>query len=344
MPSITPTSPPREGITVDETARDGFTIGDTSITPGFGDFGTDIADIDFFMSVMDTTYLLTTPESTTISPPRNDIASLLIPCRTAQPGPMSGTVSAVDSLGSPVASLTPSESLPSSEPGGGGGGGPAAQCPSGHGGPCLAQALDLLKHLSAALPPPSCPPAIGGLATPQHSPKAGSPQRSQDAWAQKLLAESKDIVEATRGMLACPCSGDNFLLNIIGMVVLKLLARYAAVARAQGGGGGQQCERLSGASRLARTFPSGAAAYGGARDEDGISRMRAQLVLGELHPIQRLINELSPRLKSASEDVRGNETLTTASLSAAILHQIGSDLHQSLSQLSASIIKRLRQS
>lgn len=339
MSNLATTLSPPGSIVMDEISQEDFTIDDTLMSP-LMDFGTETSDMEFFMSVMDNTqscFLPTPAESTIISPTtRRDIASLLISCKNTQPGSTAQSISSTNSLSSPVLSFTPSDN-PASK----------VQCLSEHGS-CLVQALDFLKHLSSAsTPPPS--PATGSTASQNSmttTAKARQQRSQHDFWAQGQLAESKTIIESISNMLTCSCcADDNFLLNIIGMTVLKLLARYAVVARMQGGGGGPQLDKSSStSSRLARSIPP---LPSGPRDDGDVLRMRAQLVLGELHPVQRLINELSLRLTSASEDVsRGSQetTVTAASLSAAILHQIEGDLRRSFSQLSAAIITKLRQS
>jgi hypothetical protein len=90
--------------------------------------------------------------------------------------------------------------------------------------------------------------------------------------------------------------------------------------------------------------------------------MAAQLVLSELHRVQRLVNQLSPRLKVPKEgDGRnrclepglwgrhqmtgGDEKMTgMAPFSAGTVDRVEADVRKSLSTLSAEIINVLRQS
>jgi hypothetical protein len=195
-------------------------------------------------------------------------------------------------------------------------------CSEGCPGGCLAQALDLLKSVSVS---------SGNL-------------------PQALLLENKMCTDTVSRMLSCSCTEDGFLLTVLSMIVLKVLGRYASAAGRDAAG-----------RHIGGPFTPG---YGTFRaDEcelecDDQQRIAAQSVLGELHRVQRLVNQLSPRLKTPREvgivNSGGNGTLgmtgdscrddtSTAPFSASTMDQIGSDLRKSLSALSLGIIHNLRQ-
>ncbi|KAK7993182.1 hypothetical protein PG989_006563 [Apiospora arundinis] len=357
--NLTPTSPQTSNSIVVESMGEPFAMGDAVMSPDLVDFGTELTDLDFFMSVMDTTYCLPTHESPTISTPRKDIASMLIPGKSAQPGLMTEPLSAMHRMGSlspsPVSSNGQISAGPSSNS--------TSSCLSEEGS-CLTQALGFLKQLSAPQTPPS---SSGGATTPQGTLSALAQTmphphgKSQEAWVQSVLVESKRIIEVLSGTLACECASDGFLLNIVCMTVLKLLARYAVVVEwCPSAGGYSLATAAAGDAHLEKPFTARLArglssnimyeakrvaevvGYEGTRGEDDAGRMRAQRVLGELHPVQRLINDLSPKLKYASEEARRSEGMVTPSISVSVLQQLEVDLRQSLSQLSASVIHRLR--
>lgn len=150
-------------------------------------------------------------------------------------------------------------------------------------------------------------------------------------------------------MLACSCTEGSFLLTVLSMIVLKMLGRYAA-------GAGRDAARRPGCG------------YGTPRaDGDEQQRIAAQLVLSELHRVQCLVNQLSPRLKgprygrrpqgslqgrAADRDIWGcqsgilgdRDDPPATLFSASTMDQMESDLRKSLSTLSLGIIHTLRQS
>ncbi|KAK6858848.1 hypothetical protein PG995_004701 [Apiospora arundinis] len=67
--NLTPTSPQTSNSIVVESMGEPFAMSDAVMSPDLVDFGTELTDLDFFMSVMDTTYCLPTHESPTISTP-----------------------------------------------------------------------------------------------------------------------------------------------------------------------------------------------------------------------------------------------------------------------------------
>lgn len=253
---------------------------------------------------------------------------------------------------------------------------------------CLEEALALLRILSSSSTGSSLSSGLSSRGTVLGAPPEPGNNRPQDA----VLRENQQAIDAITGMLAsCPaCAADTFFLTVVSMVVLKILARYAAAARMPPSAqhpyaaGALTTAKASSANRLVSSIllrgqdQAQAGALAARRGDDGgRERTAAQLVLGELHRVQRLVNQLSPRLKrnsSLGSDVdllgrrgggggvvrgpaawRGAVDVTWAGLgvfsgetestcfSDNTLDQIERDVRCSLAALSAEIIKRLRQ-
>ncbi|KKY32003.1 putative c6 transcription factor [Diaporthe ampelina] len=222
---------------------------------------------------------------------------------------------------------------------------------------CLTQSLELLKMLSA-----------------QHVPQTGlsgsESNETQNATtsgpSHSVLTENKQSIDAVSERLTCPsCAGDSFLLAVLSMTVLKILERYAAAARAQPGGAETTHPEAAKTSRLANSILASSKSqmvvvsrtYNTPRHR---GRRAAQLVLRELHHVQGLVNQLSPKLMRPKDRERrdlGPEELwgrlgragdhdrgPEAPFSATTLGQIESDVRKSLSALSSEIKNGLRQS
>jgi Aflatoxin regulatory protein/Fungal Zn(2)-Cys(6) binuclear cluster domain len=201
-------------------------------------------------------------------------------------------------------------------------------CSDACSGGCLTQALDLLKSISVDV---------------------SGPGSASTSWPQALLVENKLSTDAVHRMLACSCTEDGFLLTVLSMIMLKVLGRYSAAA-------GRDTARQPGCGY--GTPPA---------DGDEQQRIAARMVLSELHRVQRLVNQLSPRLKrrrdtgrppgslqgwGADRDIWGcltgilgdRDDPPVTLFSASTMDQMESDLRKSLSTLSLGIIHNLRQS
>lgn len=172
---------------------------------------------------------------------------------------------------------------------------------------CLTTGLDLLKTLCVM----GVEEAGGQIQTPA------------------LLAENKHNIETVHNMMSCPsCSGDSFLFTIMSMIILKIIERYSVAARAEGSSNGQDF-----------TGPSLAESNHSTRPE----RTAAQLVLSELHRVQRLANQLSTFKKTEDSSADDSGDSVMAQLSPHTLEPVESDVRRSLRFLSAGIIRELRQ-
>jgi hypothetical protein len=160
-------------------------------------------------------------------------------------------------------------------------------------------------------------------------------------------------------MIECSCSEDGYVLAIITLILSKVMAWYAAAA------GRAQINEEDGGSVTGRSSRSTSVHYEQVvrrpevvrnyhlkgKDSD---RMAAQLVLSELHRVQRLVTSLSEKLKTKTE----SEGLTTPSsmasgqigtpaasalpFSASAFNLLEADLRKKLRSLSLNIVESLR--
>ncbi|RAL12383.1 Zn(II)2Cys6 domain-containing transcription factor tpcE [Aspergillus homomorphus CBS 101889] len=143
-------------------------------------------------------------------------------------------------------------------------------------------------------------------------------------------------------ILHCPCSQrDGYLLILLALIVWKVLDRYAAVALPQS----------SGSSGSSSSSSSNSSSHS---EETPPPLLAGQRVLGELHGIQRVMNQLRPRLSTYQGGGQAGSGLwphllptgTDASPSSPPPPVAGSlepELHRRLSHLSSEIIRFLRQ-
>lgn len=134
--------------------------------------------------------------------------------------------------------------------------------------------------------------------------------------AQAIVAENQQTVEVISSILQCQCSQDGYLPTIVALVLFKVMDWYEAVARVLPiSSSSSSSSSLSGAQSLGRDgklsqFSSSSGhspdmvvhqqhhkpGYGA--DGEDLGRMAAQLILSQLHRVQRVVNQLSPKLKS----------------------------------------------
>lgn len=353
---------PRPGHVFATEAADVFSVlGEADMFSSMADFGSDGNDVEFMMSAMDSPFGMPVMDSHAMAEAHHDIGSLLIPPQginidvpssdiSSSIGPISAP-SRTNSFAPDIQALAAGQAEVTLA---------SDTSPCG----CLTQSLDLLKTLSA---PPASHTDLSA-SEPQETPGALTYGSSHS-----VLIENKQSIEAVSERLTCTiCSGDNFLLAVLSMTVLKILERYAAAARAQQSSGVRPSDsEAEKASRLASSILASSKdqmmvlsrTYNTPRNR---GRKAAQLVLSELHRVQRLVNQLSPKLirRPGGADRRGPEQPPelelwgrrdvprgydydrglTAPFSATTLGQMESDVRKSLSALSSEIINGLRQS
>jgi hypothetical protein len=221
---------------------------------------------------------------------------------------------------------------------------------------CLMRTLQFVKTFFSTQPP-AC--AVSNQA--DDATATSNSAYSSHPLAQAVVIENKQTIEAISNMLQCSCAEDAHMLTMLAMIVFKMLGRYAAAAREQPG------EAIKGRDRPTRNVSAKEQIRqlsSHCLENEDLRRRTAQSILSELHHVQRLVNQLSPRLKthgvgaasggrvSGVRDARGDckmssvldgET-TTATFSATTMDQIEIDLRRCLSTLSSEIISMLRQS
>ncbi len=214
---------------------------------------------------------------------------------------------------------------------------------------CLMLALEFLRKFSPAKPSASTlssrPDNLAALTTTQN----GTPP------AQVVVVENKQTIEAVSDILQCSCAEDASLLIMLSMIVFKILGRYSSVA-------GTKLGQFAVDGDMLNKKPPTPSSYF-ADDERG-RIAAAQMILSELHHVQRLVNQLSPRLRTRrvsigeysdgrpdGKEMDGDRRMSlesiepmTATFSSSTLDQIELDLRRCLSTLSSEIINLLRQS
>jgi hypothetical protein len=223
---------------------------------------------------------------------------------------------------------------------------------------CLVRALGLMKQL---FPNPtsnftSAMEEVDQQQQQQHS-NISPPS------IQTVISKNQDTIEAISTMLNCSCAHDGYLLTIMSLIVFKVLGWYAAAAAPKAASTDDEnsgvptpstthSRKLSHSEMVIQDATIvGSYCLEGA-DAD---RMAAQLVLSELHRVQRLVNQLSAKLKlqiahetrynsesSNGSSYKSEDSDFTVPLSAVTLDQIIVDLRKRLRALSVNIVESLR--
>lgn len=248
---------------------------------------------------------------------------------------------------------------------------------------CLERALALLKQLSPQghISPPCSRPMQKCDEQECRRGKTITAGADPAPTLQAVIVENEQTIEAISNMLKCPCSKDTYLLMIMSIVVFRVLSWYATAARgtfATGEGGDPAPGSNSGSStpssskeqqqQQQQQSPRFSGVF--LTDDEEDSSMAGQMVLRELHRVQRLINELSRHLKVKSAAARslahqrhpGDDSSGTGGLgnmehlvhslldsetwspfSSDVLDHMEADLRQRLRSLSLEIVDMLRQ-
>ena len=213
---------------------------------------------------------------------------------------------------------------------------------------CLVRALGLMKQL---FPKPSTPCTTSAT--------QGLDKDTTIPTIQAVMAKNEHTIEAVSTMLQCSCSQDGYLLTIMSLIVFKVLSWYAAAARktpsSDDDNQSVQSSRTfhSRQSSLSEQVVQDPVVVGSYRLEgEDSARMARQLVLSELHRVQRLLNQLSAKLKAQAAK-SGADTPNSLSdgnsdseaalpLSKLMLDQLEVDLRKRLRALSLEIVEGLR--
>ena len=214
---------------------------------------------------------------------------------------------------------------------------------------CLTIALNHLKTL--------CPREFRTSAA-----RSFEAEKPPPSIAQSLVADNERAVEAVDKILECPSSQDGYLLTIVFLVVVKVIDCYAAAGRALHIQHHNHSSYGRGGCATSKSVSADTAYAGG---EENSLRVAVQIVLGELHHAQRLVNRLSKRFeehkaRGGAVDVEPGGTTRSGILvdglkesyddegrkwpfSTLILYQLEEDLRRRLRTVSAGIADMIKE-
>jgi len=207
-------------------------------------------------------------------------------------------------------------------------------------GPCIIEALALMRQLFPHNPSKSCSSHSDAAAA---SAPADGPFSPPQPTFEAITSQNEAVTDACIAMLRCACSEDGYLLAVVSLIVFKVLAWYAAAVHSS-----RLSETVADARSAVGVVVGGAVVEDGYSDEFDATRVAAQLVLGKMHRVQHLVNQLSGKLKARR--LEGNATRGSAGqqeLGGGGLNRLSSvgSLQVSgvmLEQLEVDLRKRLR--
>jgi hypothetical protein len=198
-------------------------------------------------------------------------------------------------------------------------------------GCCLVRAMNVLQHLfpqSRTVTGTACT----NRDTNQQCTTTSETQNLNLPSFDTVITHNKKAMDAVGTMLQCACSQDGYLLAIMSLIAFKVLDAYSAAVTNKS---------------LAPTEPAA---------EEDPAYMAAQTVLGELHHVQRLINQLSTTMKEqsaqsctgAAQDqcglAAGYSVLggsASMPFSSIMLDHLEADMRKRLKRLSSKMIEHL---
>ena len=226
---------------------------------------------------------------------------------------------------------------------------------------CLVSALSLMKQLFHKSSTACSISTMQGFDNPTSFPTIST-----------VIARNEYTIEAVSTMLQCSCSQDGYLLAIMSLIVFKILGWYAAAARRTPSSGHDSTKNPNNNNNNSRNAQSPRKTHSRCisyseqvlndpavigsycLDGEDSARMAAQLVLSELHRVQRLVNQLSAKLKmqaakdrgmgdpAGGSDTEDADCETPLPLSAVMLNQLEVDLRKRLKALSLEIAEGLK--
>lgn len=214
---------------------------------------------------------------------------------------------------------------------------PSLDLPSSCSGCCLLQAIALLRQLFTNLSA-GCSRSSSPSSMEDH--KTFAPNHSS---LETIISKNKQTIETVNTILSCPCSQDAYLLAIMTLIVFKVINWYSKIAR----------DSHAGQQQIPGRRHSISGSMHDLEEDDG--RIAGQLILSELHCVQRLVTQLSRRLKadairSGMGQLLPDESRTTpreasdgwVPFSEAFLDQLEADLRKGLHTLFSEIVGMLR--
>lgn len=207
---------------------------------------------------------------------------------------------------------------------------------SGPSGCCLIQALELLKKLFPGSATCTCIHNSTCTEAKRNGPDQHIPT------IQRVIAENKQTLESIHAMLQCPCveADSSYLLAVISLVVCKVLAWYKAAVQGVPVETQQPNIAYKDPCHAELVLQAPGVVDGYCLDGDDKARMAGQLVLSELHRVQRLINVLASRRRPSP----GSLHVSPAELpffSPFWVEQLETDLRKRVRALSLEIVELL---
>lgn len=221
----------------------------------------------------------------------------------------------------------------------------SSQSPIEHSQPhcCLTAALDTLSRLF-----PKSRSACS-------SPTSRGPVYNPPTLA-SIISQNKQITQTVSEVLECSCSQDAYLLSAAALIMLKLLAGYAAAARDTVNVNGTLSPGYNDRQGLGRVSSGSSLSDQISQSKDGTEdpRMALHLVLSELHRVQRLLKRFERRVeevrrkqantpKPNSHGVCKKPDALTSAFSELTLNQLESQLRSRFRAVSSTTRELLRQ-
>jgi hypothetical protein len=219
---------------------------------------------------------------------------------------------------------------------------------------CLSQALELLDKMSFDVDHSS--PCIMANANQD----LGEDHRPLYTSTQETIKRNEQAIEDMERILKCSCSADNFLLTVIALTLFKVLDCYsAAVYMPASKAGISMINALPSpcSSRRESLIMNEEVEAAGI---DAIHQS-AQLVLVELHRVQRLLGQLLLKIKECGQETRRESVISSNTdvidtstnrdsscprsfpFSMSILQNLEPEIHQRVRAISSSVIEILKQ-
>ncbi|KAL4807468.1 aflatoxin regulatory protein-domain-containing protein [Aspergillus unguis] len=203
---------------------------------------------------------------------------------------------------------------------------------------CLAVCLDILLRL--------CPNAQAGCE------RSGSRGSLKLCTIDSIIEDNKEIIDTVQTVLSCGCAEDGYVATLVSLILLKVLDWYVAARDQPSSSDGldwttscitSHSPSIASSDEQLLHLP---AVVGGYVDDHYQSRMAAQLVLSELHRVQRLITLVGQRLdgiRSQSIDPTSSSIPSVSTgLPSSTLSHLEDDLRKRLRAVSSETIDILR--
>ncbi|PVI03121.1 hypothetical protein DM02DRAFT_612484 [Periconia macrospinosa] len=177
-----------------------------------------------------------------------------------------------------------------------------------HAQDCMSRAMGIMKGLHMA--PSTCTSLISGCGAAQDIPQIDH-----------VLTMNKEAIDAISAILNCSCSLDLQLCLYLTLITSKVIAWYRAVACGDDLTANPGGRSLATVEKVLHNQSISVGKYH--LDEDGKGKLRAQLVLSELHRVMRLVDQLAKSFASLDAGSPGDNNATTGPKSSS---SIGKEL------------------